>query len=386
MPDVSVLIASWNAEGSIGRAVGSVLAERSIDLECIVVDDGSSDGTVEAVRAAAAGDPRLVLVQLPENRGVSAARNAGLARVRGAWLSLLDADDRFRPGALATLVAAARADDSLAVVGQQVWSDGQHEWIGPLYDIPDIRRPGRKSVADAPGLLYFVSPHAKLFHRSVTEGLTFSGRVLGDQPWVIAALIRAGDRLTVIGDTVYDWIRVGPAGSGPSITATTRASVDRGVEAAGVAIEALASVRAAATEGIADVAARERVIATYVQRLLRSDLAAHIRNAAGRRDPRMGELLAAVERFVRTTRPVELASGDALATNVLQPVLRSWPAVPPDGRAAFWSLVRTARSLDPLVTTRAANPVARLALSDRGVLRRLGLAACSARGILPRRR
>src|SRR6185369_16054412 len=100
--------AAWNAEGSIRRALDSVLAEHDLDLECVVVDDGSTDGTARIVAEVAVADPRVVLVALPHNGGVSAARNRGLEAVRGEWLTLLDADDRFLPGGLSRLHAASR--------------------------------------------------------------------------------------------------------------------------------------------------------------------------------------------------------------------------------------------------------------------------------------
>src|SRR5262249_49727839 len=94
-PHVSVLVASWNAEGSIERAIGSAGDDRSIDVECVVVDDASTDRTAEIVAAMAAADPRISLVRQDANAGVSAARNRGLEAIRGEWLTLLDADDRF---------------------------------------------------------------------------------------------------------------------------------------------------------------------------------------------------------------------------------------------------------------------------------------------------
>jgi len=286
VPAVSVLIPTWNAAAVIKRALASVLDERGLDLECIVVDDGSTDGTAEVVRQIARADPRLVLLPLPENAGVSNARNRGLEIARGRWLTLLDADDRFTPGGLGALVSAGEAGDDLAVVGQQVWSDGRRTWLGPLYDIPDIRRARRTSLAASPGLLYYVSPHGKLFRRDLVADLRFEGRVLGDQPWIIRGLLRAGDRLEVIGATVYEWIRTPPAGAGPSITTSTRGSARRGVEATRVASQALASVVAEADHSVPQARDRDVIRRAYLERLLRSDLGVHLARALRRRDPR----------------------------------------------------------------------------------------------------
>jgi glycosyltransferase involved in cell wall biosynthesis len=365
-PVISILLPCWNAEASVGRALASALELRSTPIEAVVVDDGSTDRTAEIVAGIAAADERVRLIRLPENAGVSNARNRGLAEVRGRWLTLLDADDRFTPGGLERLARGALVGDAapeapLAVVGQQVWFDGRRTWIGPLYDIPDIREPGRKSLASHPGLLYYVSPHAKLFHRSLFEDLRFSGRVLGDQPWVIRALLRAGDRIDVLGDTVYEWYRPAASKGHGSITSRTRSSARLGVEAAGVAREALTSVtqEAEARLGEAD---RERVLGTYVERLLRSDLGVHLGGALGRGDPTIGELLDAIEDFVAATPAPLLADSDALAQDILEAPLKRWHRVNAAGRAAYGRLLATAVAADPNVVARTTSRRARLAL------------------------
>jgi glycosyltransferase involved in cell wall biosynthesis len=363
-PAVSVLIPCWNAEASIGRAIASVLSEHGVDLECIVVDDASTDGTLEVVRGIAAADPRVVVLALEANGGVSNARNRGQELARGEWLTLLDADDRFRPGGIAALHRAAVARDALAVVGQQVWSDGRRTWIGPLYDIPDIRTPGRKSLASAPGLLYYVSAHGKLFHRSLVEGLRFEGRVLGDQPWVIRALLRAGDRIEVLGETVYDWIRVASPGAGPSITAATRATAQRGVEAAEVAGQALAAVLAEIELEVEDGSEASRLARTYIERLLRSDLGVHLARAIDRADPGMADLFTAIGAFLAPL-PAALWPRRAVLHEIIEPPLRRWSRVPVEARPAFEALVADVLTRQRLLAEAGRNPV------DRWALRRL---------------
>ena len=360
-PVVSVLIPCWNAAASIERALDSALGERGVPLECVVVDDGSTDGTLDLVRAVAARDPRVSVLALATNQGVSNARNRGLEVVRGEWLTLLDADDRFLPGGLGTLAAAALAGDAAAIIGQQVWWNGRRRWRTPMYDVRDIREPGRKSLATHPGLLYFVSPHAKLLHRDCWQGLEFHGRVLGDQPWIIRALLRAGDRIEVLGDTVYEWYR--PAASVPStsITATTRSSVHRGVEAVGVAAEALASVREEAARHL-DASSTERVVSSYAGRLLSSDLAAHVGRALDRADPEIGLLFDAIGEFVAGLAGAGTAASDALARSIVEPPLRRWHRIGPAGRSAYWRLFVLAIGTDGNLARHGANPFDRLGL------------------------
>jgi glycosyltransferase involved in cell wall biosynthesis len=89
MPQVSVIIPTYNRAHVLGEAIESVLSQTYDDLELIVVDDGSQDGTRDVV---ASYSSRLTYLY-QENRGVSAARNRGIEQARGSYLSFLDSDD-----------------------------------------------------------------------------------------------------------------------------------------------------------------------------------------------------------------------------------------------------------------------------------------------------
>jgi hypothetical protein len=344
-PLVSVVVPAWNAGRSIERALASVLSDGRADVEAIVVDDGSTDDTVAIVEAIAARDPRVVLLRSPANEGVSSARNRALAAARGEWLTFLDADDRLLPGALAALLGAAHVNDALAVVGQRIWSDGHRTWRTAAYDIPDIRRSGRTSLPGRPGLMYYASATGKLFHRSITEALRFEGRVLGDQPWTIRALIRAGDRIVVIGDDVYEWIR--PRDHAAStITAAKRASARLAAEAARVAVGALAEVVAEAEDRIADPVARRRVVAGYFERLVRSDLAGPVRRAAQRDDEDSDELFEAIGAFLDAAPPDLVGASDDVAELLRSPLDR-WLHLRGPGRSAYVRLLRSVTAAHP---------------------------------------
>jgi glycosyltransferase involved in cell wall biosynthesis len=96
-PLVSVIIPTFNRAKLCARAVRSALAQTYSPLELIVVDDGSTDGTAEAI-ANEFGDSVIVLRQ--RNSGVSAARNAGMVRARGQYIAFLDSDDLWEPSKL----------------------------------------------------------------------------------------------------------------------------------------------------------------------------------------------------------------------------------------------------------------------------------------------
>lgn len=107
-PLVSVIIPVYNLASMISTAIESCQRQTVSDIEILVIDDGSTDGTVAAVEKFT-GDPRVQLVKLGQNRGVSVARNLGFDRATGAWIATVDADDYISNDRLEVLVAAAQA-------------------------------------------------------------------------------------------------------------------------------------------------------------------------------------------------------------------------------------------------------------------------------------
>lgn len=116
---LSVVIPCYNAERYIGATIDSVLAQGHADLEIIVVDDGSKDGSVALVR------DRFPMVRLVEqaNQGVAAARNNGIACAGGHWIAFVDADDLWLPGKLEVQFAAMAAAPAcrMSYTAWQVW-------------------------------------------------------------------------------------------------------------------------------------------------------------------------------------------------------------------------------------------------------------------------
>ena len=118
---VSVVIPTHDRAARVQRAVASVLAQTRPAEEVVVVDDGSTDGTAERLRAAF----QAVTVLGTENRGVSAARNHGIARTSGDWIAFLDSDDEWREEKLeAQLEALAAAPGYRLCHCDEVWIRG----------------------------------------------------------------------------------------------------------------------------------------------------------------------------------------------------------------------------------------------------------------------
>lgn len=136
---VSVVIPVYNREALILAAIESVLEQTEPPLEIIVVDDGSTDETAAVVRSVQ--DQRVTLIQQP-NRGVSAARNAGLRVGQGHFVAFLDSDDRVHPEWLETLTDLAQSNQASAVFCGFERSDvtvGMHEERYPFDESGSIR-------------------------------------------------------------------------------------------------------------------------------------------------------------------------------------------------------------------------------------------------------
>jgi GT2 family glycosyltransferase len=130
-PTFSIVIAAYEAAGTIATALESALGQTHPAREVIVVDDGSRDGTERALEPFA-GHIRVIR---QENRGAAAARNAAIAAASGEFVAILDADDRYHPTRLEALAGLARerpdldlitTDARLVVGGEGVGTLGGH--------------------------------------------------------------------------------------------------------------------------------------------------------------------------------------------------------------------------------------------------------------------
>lgn len=106
---VSLLMANYNGARYIEDAIGSALAQSLREVEVIVVDDCSTDDSLDRARRIAAMDPRVIVERLAHNGGPGAARNRALELARGEWIAILDSDDLMHPRRLERLIQAAEA-------------------------------------------------------------------------------------------------------------------------------------------------------------------------------------------------------------------------------------------------------------------------------------
>jgi glycosyltransferase involved in cell wall biosynthesis len=123
-PVVSVVVSVYNGARYLRESLGSILEQEGVEFECIVVDDGSTDGSGPVLDELAQADPRLRVVH-QANQGLTRALVQGCRKARGTFIARHDADDISRPGRLARQSELLSADPELSMVS--CWGLG----IGP---------------------------------------------------------------------------------------------------------------------------------------------------------------------------------------------------------------------------------------------------------------
>jgi glycosyltransferase involved in cell wall biosynthesis len=135
-PTVSVIIPCWNGECFVGDAIKSALAQTYPKVEVIVIDDGSTDGSLDVIKSF--GD--LILWETGPNRGGGAARNRGIELARGEFVQFLDADDILYPGRLSIMVPIALSVDR-SVLPVSDWDySSEDAGVGVRRSLPSTAR------------------------------------------------------------------------------------------------------------------------------------------------------------------------------------------------------------------------------------------------------
>ncbi len=129
-PFFSVITPVYNREKCISNAIASIVGQSFIDWEHIIINDGSTDATAAIIDEAANKDHRIKTIHLSPNKGVSAARNAGIRAAKGKYLLFLDSDDEFKDDTFALLhkiIESEKDIDSIIFQGNRITT------------VPDIR-------------------------------------------------------------------------------------------------------------------------------------------------------------------------------------------------------------------------------------------------------
>lgn len=116
MKKISIIIPVYNTADKLCRCLDSILEQDYKDFECVMVDDGSSDGSGNILDGYAQRDDRFIAIH-KENGGVSSARNKGLEIARGEWLVFVDSDDFLLPNHLSSMLEATEDNIDMVMTG-----------------------------------------------------------------------------------------------------------------------------------------------------------------------------------------------------------------------------------------------------------------------------
>jgi glycosyltransferase involved in cell wall biosynthesis len=204
---VSVVLPVRDAASTLEEAVSSVLASRDVDLELLCIDDGSTDGSSEQLRAFARRDARVKVISTGP-RGIVAALNAGLGTARAPLIARMDADDAVHPQRFAEQLAYLGAHPEVALVSCQIESfregglaEGYRlytEWVNGLVSEEEI---SREAFVECP------VPHPTwMFRREVIQRL--GG--YRDEPWpedldLIYRLMARSERIAKVAKVLHRW-------------------------------------------------------------------------------------------------------------------------------------------------------------------------------------
>ncbi|SDQ85242.1 glycosyltransferase family 2 protein [Thermostaphylospora chromogena] len=204
-PLLSVVVPFHDVEKYIEPCLDSIAAQDVDGMEVICVADGARDGSVEAVRARAAVDPRFHLVEQPR-RGPGPAKQTGVDRSSGRYLAFVNGDDIVPPGAFALMVASLEETGSDLACGNVLRLAGDR-LVGsrPHRRVFRVSAP-RTHIRRHPALLRDRILGNKIFRRDFWDrhGLTFPARWYEDRPVTVMAHVLAG-AVDVLSEVVYHW-------------------------------------------------------------------------------------------------------------------------------------------------------------------------------------
>ncbi|MFE2060590.1 glycosyltransferase [Streptomyces sp. NPDC059446] len=227
---VTVVIPAYNAATTIAKALQSAVNQTYELVEIVIVDDASTDNTLDIVKSFAGTDGRVRVLRRPTNSGgVGAPRNMGIAQAAGQYVMFLDADDELPPRACELLVAGALETGSDITAGKAVRvnrATGESEGWAP--EVYAMRRtvPG---LAEFPLMLTDPIAAAKLYRVDFLRsgGVWFPEGVFYEDTYFSTVAGCVADGITVITDPVYRWMWEPDGGSITGRTGELRSITDR---------------------------------------------------------------------------------------------------------------------------------------------------------------
>ena len=206
MPEVSVIIPVYNTERYLPQCLESVLGQSFQDFEVIVVNDGSTDRSVQIIQEFAQKDIRISIIE-QANKGLSESRNAGIDRAKGKWITFIDSDDMVDPSFLQTLIQAAIQNDAdITCCAKRLFTDENS-----CRQTPSIHTNEAMVLSPTQALTNALyqkdnpdySAWNKLYRRALWENRKFKPGIYFEDMDVIPKVFLEARRITFTEDSLY---------------------------------------------------------------------------------------------------------------------------------------------------------------------------------------
>ena len=195
-PKITVIIPTYNGHKYIAKAIESALNQTERNIEIIVVDDNSSDGTVAIVKSF--HDKRLILIENKTNRGIHSAINCGLRKTAGEWVTILDHDDWYLSERLEKLLSAACAVSADFIADDQYFiKEGQSTSYRTLFSVAGKYIDKLQQV----DTLEFVESDKRPARKSPHFGLT---KPLMRRSFLVKHALEFNEQIDYVGDFYID--------------------------------------------------------------------------------------------------------------------------------------------------------------------------------------
>ena len=207
MPLVSVIVPLWRAERTLPRCVDALLHQTYPEMEIILVDDGSPDGSGAMCDAYARQDARIRVIHLP-NGGVSRARNAGLSVAQGAYIGFADSDDWCEPTMYATLVQLLRehrADIAICGLRRTDGTDGSPAAAAQPVSVrePDAYWRAFFRIGTQQCIYYVMN---RLYRREILSAVRFPDGISdGEDVWFTYRAFRQANSIAETAQPLYNY-------------------------------------------------------------------------------------------------------------------------------------------------------------------------------------
>lgn len=194
MPKLSVIIPVYNVEAYLAKCIESVLSPSVSDYEIVIVNDGSTDGSLSVAESYRARYPALITIVTTENMGLGSARNTGMAHSSGEYLYFLDSDDYLAPGGIEGIFSCLAEDFDLCIFDSITVDESGRE----LKYVRGCRPGNEVRLEEYPELLLEI-PNVwnKIYRRSLftDHGILFPGRAWFEDLRTVPKLYALADRI-----------------------------------------------------------------------------------------------------------------------------------------------------------------------------------------------